>query len=77
MWDLGSSTMDGTSVPCMKVWSLNCWTSREIDFLNPSPTPFSFLLLFSPSFSPFPALSFLHILPPSSPSLTSKEGDWP
>ena len=43
MWDLGSLLGDGTHVPCLGRWVLNCWTTREVPqmgnfcFLMPSP----------------------------------------
>ena len=30
MWDLGDPTRDRTCTPCIKAWSLNHWTTREV-----------------------------------------------
>ena len=34
MWDLSSPTRDQTHAPCIEVWSLNHWTTREVPLYN-------------------------------------------
>ena len=34
MWDLSSLTRDRTCIPCMAIWTLNPWTTREVPVMR-------------------------------------------